>query len=73
MDITLTNAEVGMLTNFRVGTETVEDSLHRLLLPFVGKFADARLQILADEYRKLTPELQIEALQVLKTWKASRL
>lgn len=73
MTAELSNAEVGMLTNFRVAGETVEAALHRLLLPFVSKDADARLQILADEYRRLTPELQIEALQVLKTWKATKL
>lgn len=73
MIVQLTDTETSMLTDFRSGAETVEDALHRLLLPFVAKYADARLQRLADEYRKLTPELQIEALRVLQVWKSSKI
>jgi len=61
-----------MLSVLKVGLETPEDTFHRIIAPMVMKTAESRLQILAEEYRKLTPDLQLEALQVLKDWKASK-
>lgn len=72
MDITLTNAELGMVLDAKIGVETVEETFHRLMLPLVVKAGDQRLQKLAEAYRSLTPDLQLEAIQVLKDWQASR-
>lgn len=72
MTITLTPSEEAMFTDLKVGQETVEIVVHRILRPMVEKHAEARLSKLADEYRKLSPELQLEALEVLRTWQASK-
>ena len=72
MDITLTIPEESMLADLREDAETVTDVFHRLMKPFLEKHADVRLNKLADEYRRLTPELQVEALVVLRTWQESK-
>ena len=61
-----------MLTDLAEPLETVEDTLHRILGPMVQKHGETRLQRLADSYRKLSPELQLEAIIVLKQWQASK-
>jgi hypothetical protein len=72
MTITLTSIEIATLTGLIQDAETVEDVLHKLLLPHVQKHAESRLQTLADSYRALSPEDQIEVLGVLKAWQDSK-
>jgi hypothetical protein len=72
MTIELTLPEEAMFNDLRIDKETVEVVFHRVLRPMVEKHAESRLQRLADEYRALTPDLQLEALAVLKTWKESK-
>ena len=72
MDITLTDAELIMLERSKEVDETPDLTLHRILTPFVTKCAEDRLQILADQYRALTPALQIEVSNLLDQWKASK-
>jgi hypothetical protein len=72
MTIELTLPEEAMFNDLRIDKETVETVFHRVLRPMVEKHAESRLQRLADEYRALTPDLQLEALAVLKTWKESK-
>lgn len=73
MDITLTDAEVFALIDLADEKETPEDTLHRLLSPHVAKTADVRLQRMANEYRNMTAEDQVEVFRVLEAWKASKL
>jgi hypothetical protein len=73
MDITLTTAELSMFTAAVEGEETVEQAFHRLLTPMLKKYAETRLQGLADAYRQLSPDLQDEAIQVLTAWQLSKL
>lgn len=73
MDITLTDVEVNVLTELQLEDEKVEDVLHRLLHPMVEKQSEARLQTLANQYRLLTPELQIEVIKLLREWQASKI
>lgn len=72
MDITLTAVELSMLNDLKAGNETIEDAFHHLFAPMLARHAEARLQRLADLYRALTPDLQLEALGVLKTWQDSK-
>lgn len=72
MTVTLTAAEKAMLADLAQENEQLENVLHRILAPMLAKHGEARLQRLADEYRLLTPDLQIEAIAVLKEWQASK-
>lgn len=72
MTITLTASEQALLTDIRVALEPLEDVFHRFMKPLVAKRSEAQLQRLADEYRALTPDMQEEALQVLRDWKNSK-
>lgn len=68
MDITFTDSELDFINSVTVDAETVEDVVHRLILPMVKEHGEDRLQTLANIYRALDPDQQVKALAVLKTW-----
>jgi hypothetical protein len=72
MDITLTSSEEAMFTDLAIDQESVEETCHRILAPMVAKHAEVRLSRLADMYRSLSPNDQLEAIAVLKQWQASK-
>jgi hypothetical protein len=72
MEITLTKAELAVLSESAQGEETVEETFHRLMLPKIAEFSEARLIRLNEQYRALTPELQLEALEVLRRWQQTK-
>jgi hypothetical protein len=67
MNVTLLPTEVAALTN-QFPTMTVDEALHHVLLDYVKKDADFRLQALATQYRSLTPDLQLEVVALIKQW-----
>lgn len=71
MDITLTPTELEMLTASATLGEDVPTTFHRLMFPMLQAYGETRLQMLANEYRQMTPDLQSAAIQVLKTWQAT--
>lgn len=73
MDITLTASEQDYLESIMVDKETLEDALHRVLLPFVVQNSEVRLQHLANAYRSLTPDLQIAVIKVIEDWQSKLL
>jgi hypothetical protein len=72
MTITLTASEEAMFNDLKEDQESTEDSFHRIIAPMVAKHAEVRLQRLADTYRALSPDDQLEAIEVLKEWQASK-
>jgi hypothetical protein len=72
MQITLTSAELALFSESVQGNESVEQAFHRILSPMIAKHSEARLSRLADLYRGLSQEDQLEALAVLKQWQSSK-
>jgi hypothetical protein len=73
LTIDLSPAEVESLDQRRKSeSESLEHVIHRLLAPIVSKDSEARLSVLADQYRALTPDLQAEVVQMLRGWLASK-
>lgn len=70
-EITVTLSAVEIDTLAALG-ETVEAGLHVVLEPLVLKASDTRLQALANAYRTLTPDLQLEATELLRAWAAKK-
>lgn len=67
MNVTLLPTEVAALTN-QFPTMTIDEALHHVLLDYVKKDADDRLQALATQYRSLPPDLQLEVVVLIKQW-----
>ncbi len=59
MDITLTDTEAAALALLQQDQESPEDTLHRILLPFVAEAGEKGLQTLADTYRALSAADQL--------------
>jgi hypothetical protein len=75
MDLTLTlsAAEVAMLEARRKDADAdLGAVVHAILAPIVAKDSEARLGTLADQYRALTPDLQVEAVEVLREWYSAK-
>ncbi len=73
LTITLSASEVASLESRREeGDKDLGDVIHRLLAPTVKKDSDVRLNSLADQYRALSPDDQVEALGVLRAWYATK-
>lgn len=70
--VDLTDIEQAALENQFPG-KTAEEALHELLLVYVKKDADIRLQTLATQWRTLTPELQLEISNLIKAWYTTKL
>ena len=72
LTITLSTSEVAALESRKEEGDSLEDVLHRILLPIVRVDSGARLNLLADRYRALSPDLQVEAEALLKQWADSK-
>ncbi len=69
--ITLSSVEVDAI-NARRGQRPAEDVIHRLLAPLVKADSADRLDHLVNQYKQLTPELQVEATELLQEWFATK-
>lgn len=70
--LTLTSAEEAMYKAQKLADETVEQTFHRLNVPALEKFSETRLQTLANTYRALSADDQLEALALLGQWYAQK-
>lgn len=72
IQVTLSDIEVAALENQFSG-KTADEALHELLLTYVKKDSDIRLQALATQWRALTPDWQLEVSNLIKVWYADKL
>ena len=73
MTITLTVSEEIMFKDLVVGAETIEDAFHRIMADMLRADSEQRLQRMADAYRAMSPEMQMEGLEVMRVWRDSKL
>lgn len=71
--IDLTDVEVAALQNLFPLAKTVDEIVHDILLEYVKKDADVRLQSLATKWRALPPDLQLEVDNLIKAWYATKI
>lgn len=71
LTLALTPVEVDALQTAVPGVP-LDVAIHMLIEPVIEKTGDARLQRLANEYRALSADDQLEAFTVLRQWREAK-
>ncbi len=67
MTVTLTDVESAALSDIYQQLSN-EEAVHHILADVVKKYSEAKLGVLATQYRGLTPELQMQVIGVISQW-----